>query len=83
MCLGANNGLDPIFFLHHVNLDRLWWQWQQNKLGDRLAAYNGRANKDSKEAAALTDVLEMGGLSRNLRVFDVMDTTRDPFCYSY
>ncbi|KAJ3235650.1 hypothetical protein HDU81_000282 [Chytriomyces hyalinus] len=22
---------DPIFFLHHANVDRLWWSWQQNK----------------------------------------------------
>jgi hypothetical protein len=21
---------DPVFFLHHCNVDRLWWQWQQN-----------------------------------------------------
>lgn len=20
---------DPVFFLHHANIDRLWWQWQQ------------------------------------------------------
>lgn len=19
---------DPMFFLHHTNLDRLWWEWQ-------------------------------------------------------
>ncbi len=22
-------GFDPIFFLHHCNVDRLWWNWQQ------------------------------------------------------
>ena len=22
--------MDPIFFMHHANVDRLWWQWQNN-----------------------------------------------------
>jgi hypothetical protein len=25
---------DPVFFLHHCNVDRLWWQWQQDHPGD-------------------------------------------------
>jgi tyrosinase len=29
---------DPIFFLHHCNIDRLWWQWQ---LANGLDNYSG------------------------------------------
>ncbi|KAF4545856.1 Amino acid transporter [Lasiodiplodia theobromae] len=27
---------DSIFFLHHANLDRLWWEWQSANLSSRL-----------------------------------------------
>ncbi len=29
----ARAGFDPIFFLHHCNVDRLWWNWQQSHPG--------------------------------------------------
>lgn len=32
---------DPIFFLHHANVDRLWWQWQQANLSARLTDMSG------------------------------------------
>jgi tyrosinase len=32
---------DPIFFLHHAYLDRLWWQWQQADEANRLTAIGG------------------------------------------
>jgi tyrosinase len=25
---------DPIFWMHHANIDRLWWQWQQTHAGE-------------------------------------------------
>ncbi|CAN8104145.1 unnamed protein product [Discula destructiva] len=33
---------DPIFFLHHTNLDRLWWLWQAADLPSRLEQMGGR-----------------------------------------
>lgn len=32
---------DPLFFLHHTNLDRLWWEWQ-SKNASRLTDISGR-----------------------------------------
>ncbi|KAL4971058.1 tyrosinase family protein [Aspergillus stella-maris] len=32
---------DPLFFLHHTNLDRLWWEWQSANLSSRLYAISG------------------------------------------
>ncbi|CAK3818334.1 amino acid transporter [Lecanosticta acicola] len=32
---------DPIFFMHHANLDRLYWEWQQAAPAERLHAIGG------------------------------------------
>ncbi|CAF9927916.1 MAG: hypothetical protein HETSPECPRED_006702 [Heterodermia speciosa] len=77
---------DPIFFLHHVNIDRLWTQWQQIQPAERLSAYGGKANKDSDAVARMTDALDMGGLapqSEKIQVIDVMDVKGGRFCYGY
>lgn len=26
----ATAAADPLFWMHHANVDRIWWQWQQN-----------------------------------------------------
>lgn len=36
-----NFQIDPLFFLHHTNLDRLWWEWQSANLSSRLYAISG------------------------------------------
>ena len=79
----ADEVADPVFFLHHVNIDRLWWKWQQIRPGDRFSAYVGRANNNTEVAAQITDALDMGGLSKNVQVIDVMDTNGGRFCYRY
>jgi len=81
--LQADEAADPVFFLHHVNIDRVWWQWQQTRPRDRSSAYAGRANNHTEAAARVTDALDMGGLSKNVQVIDVMDTNGGQLCYSY
>ncbi|KAI9665086.1 MAG: hypothetical protein M1821_006534 [Bathelium mastoideum] len=74
---------DPIFFLHHTNLDRLWSKWQHVNSAERLTAYSGKANGRSDAPARLSDPIDIDGLSRNLMVGDVMSTQSGLFCYQY
>lgn len=39
---------DPIFFLHHAYLDRVWWQWQQKDLQVRLSEIGGNNYPDAQ-----------------------------------
>ena len=72
--------LDPVFFLHHAQVDRLWWSWQQRDLQTRLSLYEAL---EGDPAVALTDLLEMRGLTDNLAVQEVMDAAGGRLCYQY
>ena len=75
--------LDPLFYLHHANLDRIWWQWQ-NVDPSRLYEMTGR----STVTAPFTDVtldfpLTMDTLGESVTIGDVMNIYREPNCYTY
>ena len=75
---------DPLFFLHHTQLDRLWWKWQQVDVKNRLRDYSGRAVFNSTEGrAGLDDVLWFGDLGPSVKVSDIMDTRGGLLCYMY
>nr|POE72837.1 tyrosinase ustq [Quercus suber] len=74
---------DPLFFLHHTQLDRLWWMWQQRQPDRGLRAYNGRKQRHSTETASIDDTIHMKGLAADVRVADVMDVEGDMLCYTY
>jgi tyrosinase len=52
--MGENNtaGLDPIFYFHHCNVDRMFWLWQkQNGFTDEfdvIEGYYGTSSSDSQ-----------------------------------
>ncbi|KAK0619557.1 hypothetical protein B0T14DRAFT_391676, partial [Immersiella caudata] len=72
---------DPIFFLHHAMVDKVWWQWQQRDTANRTYAYKGVRN-DGKNAT-LGDVMPMLGLAPDDLVLRYMDTQGGKLCYIY
>ncbi|KAK1625228.1 monooxygenase [Colletotrichum phormii] len=78
---------DPLFFLHHVQIDRLWWLWQQADLTSRALDFSGQRNLPSGEAdtrpASLNDTLPTLGLAVDIPIQQVMSTTTDLLYYKY
>jgi tyrosinase len=78
-CLTA--ALDPIFWLHHAQLDRLWWTWQQEDPKQRLLDYSRSPIQNS--ATDIHDDMEYLGLFENRTVLEVMRTNSKLLCYRY
>ena len=74
--------LAPVFFLHHAQLDRLWWIWQKED-AERVIEYNGPKDGHSEMAASLDDMLSMLELAPDIPVRDMMSTESDTLCYVY
>lgn len=82
--------LDPVFFLHHTQVDRLWWIWQNRDPQTRLKEFHGPAENfkhhdhgDLVSTSSKTDLLPMAGLVGDTSVDDVMDTVGGYLCYVY
>ncbi|QRW13955.1 tyrosinase [Ceratobasidium sp. AG-Ba] len=94
LCVGGSTWTsnDPLFFLHHAQMDRIWWLWQRkNRLnaqafaGGSISTYsdpafpNGYAPMLSKSSVIPTD-----GMSKGLKtVQDMLSTTSNGLCYVY
>jgi len=80
---------DPIFFLHHANLDRLWWSWQRVNLGTRLMEISGPEliMDYSGPNVTLAFPLTVGVNGADLTVGDVMNIkgcgATGALCYDY
>ncbi|GKT65284.1 tyrosinase-like protein [Colletotrichum tofieldiae] len=77
---------DPIFFLHHAQVDRLWWRWQREDPAARLYQYGGSGLRhmfNSRGPSTIEDKLVSGGLLPDVKVKEVMDTEGDMLCYRY
>ena len=74
---------DPLFFLHHTQLDRLWWLWQLRQPDGDLEAYGGHKERHSMEMATLDDEIRVGALAPAVKVREVMDIHGEMLRYEY
>ncbi|KAH7184575.1 uncharacterized protein B0J16DRAFT_397919 [Fusarium flagelliforme] len=79
---------DPIFFLHHAQIDRLWWLWQEVSPKTRYTEFSGIKTQDQFDGttpppASLDDILLMNGLAEDLKVKDLMTIKSSLLCYTY
>ncbi|TIC90617.1 Tyrosinase ustQ [Colletotrichum higginsianum] len=79
---------DPIFFLHHGQIDRLWALWQNEQLENRTLDYSGIRTQDQFDgttppAASLEDIMPMYGLADDVAVKEYMSAQSGPLCYRY
>lgn len=89
---------DPFFWLHHGQVDRIWWIWQNLGLGG--AGNNGSANGSESRLQAiagtitfenvppsrdarLNDTIDIGVNAGPILISDAMSTLDGPFCYIY
>lgn len=78
---------DPVFFLHHAQIDRLWTLWQHVDLSTRQYALSGTRtflNWPPSPVATLEDTIDLGKLGGGYsKLREFMNTIEGKFCYEY
>lgn len=90
LCLrGANfwsSPVDPAFFLHHGQIDRVYTIWQNTGPASREETIFGTLtiiNNPPSRNATLDDLLYTEPVGPNLPIKDALSTISGPFCYIY
>ncbi|ORY68518.1 uncharacterized protein BCR38DRAFT_133793 [Pseudomassariella vexata] len=74
---------DPVFFLHHLFIDRNFRIWQ-NADASRKTSISGCADAKSPcTPLTLDTMVYVGGLRPDVRVRDILDTMNGVMCYRY
>lgn len=78
---------DPIFWMHHANLDQVWWLWQMRNLPKRLYDISGLINlMDHTNTlggnVTLSFPMTLGVNAKNTTVGQTMNI-KGVLCYDY
>jgi len=81
----ANSPGEPLFFLHHGNMDHVFWKWQQKDLKTRLNQVGGPVVplKYGGENVTLDFQVNMGRLAGNVTLKNLLNTEGGTLCYAY
>jgi tyrosinase len=75
---------DPLFYLHHGNLDRLWWQWQRVDRATRMFDISGPTTQRPPFTNVTLDFqMTFTTLGPLVPVREIMDTETQPSCFVY
>ncbi|KAJ6259583.1 Tyrosinase [Drechslerella dactyloides] len=83
---GVGGALDPLFYLHHSTLDKIFWRWQQEDLPNRFFDVGGPVipfdyGNSVGPNITLDFVIGLGGLAPDIPLRDIMNlqggTTKD------
>jgi tyrosinase len=75
---------DPLFYLHHGNLDRIWWRWQMADPTNRLYALSGPTTQTPPFTNITLDFkMPFTSIAAPLAVREVMDIESEPSCFQY
>ncbi|KAK3321240.1 hypothetical protein B0T19DRAFT_487614 [Cercophora scortea] len=80
---------DPAFYLHHGQIDRTWWIWQNQKPAERTNAIGGTItifNNPPSRDGTLEDPIDLALLGDTIPTSQAMSTlglTGGPYCYIY
>ncbi|KAK8043356.1 Di-copper centre-containing protein [Apiospora rasikravindrae] len=81
-----NSPNEPLFWLHHAMVDRVWWIWQNQKPVERafqVAGTRTMNNKPPSEDATVDDTFDMGYNGGEVVIKDLVSTIAGPYCYIY
>jgi tyrosinase len=81
----ANSPAEPLFYMHHGNLDRIFWRWQQLDLKTRLHQVGGPIMADdySGKNVTLDFKVNLGKLGGDLKLSQLLNTEGGELCYTY